>query len=325
MEPKVFTVLSGKTGCEWVRILHPYRYLARHGMDVKILPEREIRNLPLMGLPDYNIYVLSRRTPKANGLDHMLQMIQIEKLRGTKVIYEIDDDPFSTRFHHDPEEIKTVLRACDGAIVSTKRLGERIQPHTQPYVFRNYLDGELWEKYPRISCPGKIRIGITGSPTHYEDWILASDALHEIGEKYDQVEFIAFGYVPDYLEDLPRLEIVDAVSYKLYPSILKRFDIGLAPLSGADEFNLYKSPIKALDYMAAGSAALVSDHPVYQQVNGCHFVKDDEWFQILDHYISNPSELRRLQARGLKWTQRNRLLSTGWKELAQCFRRILKE
>ena len=151
-----------------------------------------------------------------------------------------------------------------------------------------------------------------------------ADPLRRIAAKHPQVRFVTYGYTPDYLADLPRLTEVAPVHYREFPRALKMFDIGLAPLIyDQEDFNLYKSPIKALDYMVAGAAALCSDHPVYRQVEGVRRVKDDEWFDVLDFYISNPHELERLRRRGEQWARRNRLLATGWQEFARALRRIL--
>jgi glycosyltransferase involved in cell wall biosynthesis len=326
IEPRVFTVLDGHTGCEWIRLIHPFRYLNRHGIYAKILPEHDLPYL-LHGLPDYNILILSRRTPKEGKIQAMLNMIEIEQQRGVKVVYEVDDDPFSLRFHHAPDEIRAILGAVDAVIVSTQPLADRIAPYSKvrPFVVQNHIDGELWDSFPRREFQSQeIVIGISGSPTHYEDWKIVSDALHRLGQQYPQTRFVTYGYTPDYLADLPRLTEVQPRVYRLYPEPLKTFDIGLAPLiRDPEEFNLRKSPIKALDYMVAGAAALCSDHPVYRQIEGVRRVKDDEWFGVLQFYLSNPHELVRLQRRGERWARKNRLLSTGWREFARALRRIL--
>jgi len=75
--------------------------------------------------------------------------------------------------------------------------------------------------------------------------------------------------------------------------------------------------------MVAGAAAICSDHPVYRQVEGVNRVNDDQWFDALDFYVSNPVELERLKRRGEKWARKNRLLSKGWQEFASALRRIL--
>jgi hypothetical protein len=325
---KAFTILPGDTGCEWVRLLHPGLYLNRNGMSFKVLLERDLPRLKYTGLPEYNVFIMSRRTPKKGNLDDMLKLIKIEQARGVKVVYEIDDDPFSHRFYPDPEPLKVIFGAVDDVIVSTLPLAKRIAPYSRrmPFVVQNYVDGELWDFYPREFHAQEIVIGLSGSATHYDDWSIVSDALHRIGEKHPHVRFVTFGYTPDYLADLPRLTKIPAVPYSRYPGPLKTFDIGLAPLiHDDDDFNLYKSPIKALDYMVAGAAALCSNHPVYRQVEGNKRVNDDEWFDVLDFYVSNPVELERLKRRGEKWARKNRLLATGWREFATALRRIIKQ
>ncbi len=306
--------------------MHPARYLNRNGVSFKILPEHDVPKLRFTGLPDYNIFILSRRTPKEGHLEDMLQMIDVEQRRGVKMVYEIDDDPFSPRFYHDPDILKVIFGAVDAVIVSTAPLAKRIAPFTKKYplVVQNYIDGDLWDAFLREFHAQEIVIGISGSPTHYEDWKIASDALYRIANKHPHVRFVTYGFTPDYLQNLPRLTEIEALPYAQYPGPLKTFDIGLAPLIYDQEgFNRYKSPIKALDYMVAGAAALCSDHPVYRQVEGNKRVKDDEWFDVLDFYVSNPLELERLKRRGERWARKNKLLATGWREFATALRRIL--
>jgi glycosyltransferase involved in cell wall biosynthesis len=325
MKPKVFTIIPGDKGSDWIRIIQPFSYLRQNGIPAIAIPEGEKHKLALTGLPDYNILVIPRRVPGLMGLHGIATFIEIEQARGIKVVYEIDDDPFSQRFYKDRGAVEAVLTACDAAVASTPYLARKIAPFVKTYVFRNYVDEALWSPYPRPPHDD-IVIGISGSPTHYEDWLLAKDALYRVAAKHSHVRFVTFGYTPDYLRDLPRLTVLDPVPYLLYPRYLKRFDIGLAPLVIDPEgFNLCKSPIKALDYMMAGAAALASDHPVYRQIEGCRRVKDDEWFDVLDYYILNPTELDALKTRGERWTRKNRTLRTGWKELARAYSHILKE
>jgi len=322
MKPELFTILPGKTACEWIRIIHPWRYLNRHGITARIVPESEIRSLE-RGLPPYNILVISRRVP-IRGAEQMVDFIRLEQLRGVRVVYEIDDDPFSPRFYEHPDQLKPVLEACDGCIVTTPALAERVRPYVKPYIFRNYLDGELWEPLERFPSQ-EITIGISGSETHYEDWKLVDRALHNIA-RHPQVRFTAFGYLPDYLADLPRLTYRPPVPYRFYPSGLMGIDIGLAPLIiDAEGFNRHKSDIKALDYALAGAAALVSNHSVYRPSKGASvLVDDDEWEGVLDYYITHPHELSGTQRRGRAWVRKHRLLADGWTELAGVCRQILR-
>ena len=132
-----------------MRIIHPFRYLNRHGIQARILPERRLPTLKITGLPPYNIFLLSRRTPKERNVQGMLDLIRIEQTRGIKVVYEIDDDPFSARFYPHPEDLKQIFTAVDAVIVSTHPLAKRIAPYTKvpPFVVQNYIDGELWDRF----------------------------------------------------------------------------------------------------------------------------------------------------------------------------------
>lgn len=311
-----------------MRVMHPYKYLIRNGVQATVYPEGRVPQMLKTGIPDHNIFVAARRVPRDGRLGEMIHHTRIIKQRGAKMVYEVDDDPFSSRFYANPDELEVLFREYDAAIVSTRRLAERLRPHIpNTYVFWNHLDHEVWDVYEDQRDPEWVTVGISGSPTHYDDWLLAADALYKIAQTHSHVRFVAFGFCPDYLEGLPRLEIIGDVPYHLYPAPLKRLDIGLAPLILDDEgFNLYKSGIKALDYGLAGALPLASDHPVYRQVRECaRLVKDDEWFEALNYWVTHPSELRRARQRAERWVRRNRILKDGWRGLARIFRSILKD
>lgn len=324
MKPSILSVLELNTGCSWVRMIHPFKYLKKNGYQALIVPQHEVTKMLKFGIPDHNIFVASRRVPRPDKVDEMIAHINILKSRGVKVVYEIDDDPFSTRFAENYDDIKKVLPHYDAIIVSTRKLASRVEDYCRPYVFRNYVDHELWDAFPDFRVPEKITIGISGSPTHYDDWLVVAEPLHKIAKKHQHVHFLSFGYTPDYLADLPRLERVDPVPYNRYPSHLKRMDIGLAPLNN-DEFNLYKSEVKVLDYGLAGALPIASDHPVYRQTEAGVLVKPDEWYDVLDYFVTNINELRDRQARAEKWVRKNRTLAKGWRELLNVYKHILRD
>ncbi len=321
---RILSIVKGIIASDWIRIIYPFAYLRENGIQAAAIQESDLPRLKQRGWPKYDMFVMARRVPGEAGIDAMLALIDIERARGVKIVYEIDDDPFSTRFHKNPDDIKAILSRVDAVVAATRPLANRVSGHAPTYVFQNYVNLDLWPRNP-VQFPGQeITIGIQGSSTHYDDWKIVDEPLHEIARRHPNVSFVTFGYTPDYLSDLPRLKTIEPVPYFQYPQHLQ-FDIGLAPLIEDDEgFNLCKSPIKAIDYMAAGIATVASDHPVYRQVDGIRRVRDDEWFDTLEHLVTHPHEIHALKQRGHKWVKRNRTLRTGWKELAGIYRKILQ-
>lgn len=316
---RVLAVLGANTGCEWVRIIMPFEYLRAHGHDVVWMWSHQVKDHIHM-FSDYNIFPLIRRIPREDR-DNILHLIEAEQQRGSAVIYETDDDPFSERFSDNPDGVKEIIDACDAVTVSTKPLLRRVN-HPNAHVFENSLSAHLWDMYPKIPSQ-EIRIGISGTRTHYEDWMIVKEALFRVARKHSNVRFFTFGYTPDYFEGLPRLTELPPVPYTEYPKHLKNFDIGLAPLIRDSEgFNQYKSPIKALDYALAGAAPVVSDHSVYRQVDCARRVKDSDWFDALDRLISSPGELAKLKARSEKWVRKHRTLEVTWPNLARAYNSI---
>lgn len=320
--PSILAILGANTGCEWIRIIVPFEYLKAHGINARWIWERDIYQSPQL-LASYDILVLPRRVPMPGQADVMRRALELDRQRGKHTVYEIDDDPFSDRFTSDPEELQEIMGYFSAATVSTRELGKHIEPYIKPYVFENHVSAHLFDMYPDRRDPEWITIGLMGSSTHYDDWKLVDEPLHRLAEKHSHVRFLAYGYCPDYLSDLPRLTVEEARPYLKYPELMKSIDIGLAPLiSDAGNFNRYKSPIKVLEYAVAGAAPVASDFSVYRQVDAIQYAADDQWFDVLDELVSDRTSLNRLKKRSQKWVRKHRTLETRWPQLLQVYQAI---
>lgn len=266
-------------------------------------------------LAGYDLYVLGRLHGPVNGQDPF-------PFVSGRLVYETDDD--LTDEHRDfglGQWVGETVELCDAVTVSTKHLNGVMQRYGKPtYTIPNHLNtgwyGKVSAAAERVS--DGLVIGLVGTHTHWGDWLLVLDALKRIKADYPDVTIACGGYRPPYLEGVVH-QMYAPLPFEKYPAILRQFDIRLCPLDGEDEFNLSKSPIAALEAMAAtrplgdrvgGAVALCSDHPVYRGINAT-LVSDDGWYDAIALLIEDSRRREELAVAGHKWVRKNRDMRQG--------------
>ena len=201
---------------------------------------------------------------------------------GGVVLFDIDDlvfEPEMTAHHHGhrllpPDEqalyhegvrrYRRTLLACDGAIVPTAFLAERVRALGKPaWISRNCLDLELVRlseeaaarRVPREH--GRTVVGYaSGSRTHDEDFAeAAGPALRRVMDRHADVVLQVVGPLelgPRWAGLDARVERLPAVDWRELPGIIAGFDISLAPLELDNPFCQAKSELKWLEASACG-------------------------------------------------------------------------
>jgi len=333
--PKVLAVLGTQTGCEVYRVKVPFTVLRNKGYTAHWIDQRD-----MSALKDqiYDVIVLPRLVPqKRMNLDVVRHMQRL----GVKFVYEADDD-LTNRYREtiprqDEKLVAQLVKICDAMTVSTPYL-KKLYGHPRTYVLPNHVNLHDWLPYIDSREDESLTIGITGSPTHDKDWRQLADPLHRIARKYPFVRFLIGGFLPLYLQGLPRLTAYDGfLPYSQYPCAIRQIDIGLAALDD-DPFNLGKSAIKAIEYMASarrignrigGAVVVASKHPVYRRVvnnrgNGM-LAEPDTWFDILCELIEDRKLRDKLAIQGHRWVKKNRSTETCSILWMQAYRDICKE
>lgn len=179
------------------------------------------------------------------------------------------------------------LRLVDGVTVSTPHLAEVCRGFTDKpvAVAPNAIDLPRF----RAALAGSTRqtagltIGWAGRPRPDRDARELAVAWRRIATRFPDVTFVLAGYAPPVLaRSVPagRLRILPNLSLDFYPRNYAEIDIGCCTL--ADEpFNRSKSPIKAMEFGAAG-AAVVASPTVYGDFltdgeDGLIAATADEW------------------------------------------------
>ena len=289
------------------------------------LPDEHINGI----LSTFDVYWLSR-LHRAEGLEAFVSSVHGYK---SKLVFDTDDD-LTDEFRDlgSGSDFLATVKSVDLVTVSTPFLSNRMEKHVgyKPTVLLNCLDTEWFSdismKAERIS--DKLTIGFIGTTSHFDDWVVAADALRKIAKKYDNVQILTGGYTPDYLKDIPNIKQFGAVSYPWYPAMMRQFDIVCCALDSQDMFNKSKSGVKALEAMAAarplqngkigGAVAVCTDMPVYRRVvnsrNNGILVNNNDWFPVLDELVRDHVLRQKVAETGHKWVRKHRNIMDHYKD-----------
>lgn len=303
-------------------------------------------------VPDHLKHRVRRLGVELEGEAHLLDLVRIVRQK-LSVVLEYDDDHWGSRnLGHEeyiPLAIK-LLREADAITVSTQPLKELVQMHAPGipvYVLPNMLrfgewqGWERWERWPE----DYVVIGLTGSITHYEDWKVLKDVLPRILKENGNAALLLQGFIPDYLGDLV-VRYEDRVysdhyfrDYTEYPGVIRQSDITLCPVLPDDEFNRYKSAIKAMEGMAAGrpfsdgktggSAVVASPLNYYGKVVGWGnkrgIIADHEpdvWYRAITDLIKDKGKREDYGRKGWIWIDRNRSIERKWRMWWDAYQQI---
>ena len=286
---------------------------------------------------NHDIYLLSRLHLQ-KGFKEFADFIHSW---GGKVVYDTDDDLTDQHRHLGAgDDVSITASAADHVTVSTSYLARRMESVIgyMPTVLPNHID---FQGFANISLGAKridpgLTIGFIGTKTHYEDWKYPVKALRQLAEKYPDIRLGVAGYIPDYLRDLPNSIAMEPVPYKLYPRMMRQFDVVCCSLDPDDEFNRCKSAIKAIEAMSAarplpngkfgGAVPVCTDMPVYRRAvnksNGL-LVDNDSWYDALEMLIEDKATRYKLQVQGHKWTRKNRDIAQGYKRWHRVYKQLL--
>lgn len=293
---------ADKGGCGIYRMFQPYG--AINNPDIQIIVDGILRPKEAA---EADIIVLQRQV-NPESFATMLHA----KSKGTKVIYEIDDDLFTIEptnvqaykyymtdnVHHN---MQLYLKYADVVTVSTPYLGAEMGKRTTSpiFVIPNRIDPRIWDRHyaAKKQNDGKIIIGWAGGSSHLGDFNNVVDAIVAILKKYDNVYFRFVGQsfkkakefkdVQDKILESPYAE------YAEYGQNLCDVDIGIIPLA-YNKFNQSKSNVKYLEYSAMGIPSIATDIRTYNNdiaegINGflVEGNKESEWYTKIIKLVEN--------------------------------------
>ena len=283
------------------------------------------------------------------GKSHLLDMVRI--LRSNQsIVLEYDDDYFTNsrdlKYQHY-DLFHELVGMADAIIVSTDYLAKvarRYATGVPVYVLENSVNWDEWQNRERFDWAPEdhIVIGLTGSPTHGDDWLVLKDVMPRVLKENGNVTFVIGGWSPEYFRELvethDRAQFTGPVVYDDYPSMIRQFDITLCPVKPDDEFNFSKSAIKAIEGLAAGrelangrsggSVPITSKLYYYQRVTGGNKRglsidhTPEAWYDAITTLIRNNELRMRLAQKGRGWVYKNRSIERNWQRWWAAYREI---
>lgn len=266
-------------------------------------------------------WVLSRQ-PGANLVlcrtlpDRVLYWLERRREMFGRIVYLIDDDlsaaaedealpaTYRRRMARIAAMQPRLLTQADVVVASSEGLASRFEgrhgdvrvltpPLISPLPDLSHFDAPHWW------------VGFHGTRAHLEDVRHIASALRRFHEASPQVslEVMLGRHTPDELQELERLEMPDAMSWKAFQGYRqrRRMHIGLVPLLDST-FNRGKSWIKFLDIAAMGGVGIYSRRYPYTAivedgVNGLLADDDpDDWLRCLRLLLERPEDTARMAA-----------------------------
>jgi len=187
-----------------------------------------------------------------------------------------------------------------------------------------------------------LTVGLTGSPSHEKDWTVVAPAIHRLSRKYPNVKFIIGGYFPEYLTGVEGADYIPGLPYDQYSALIKQCDIILAPVDPNDQFNMGKSPIKAVEGMSAarvldsgetaGAAVIATGNPVYRlaiQHEKTGLLVDNHtpeaWEAAIERVITDDGLRKQLQIKALERSKSHWTIEANAHKWSRAYMKTLKE
>lgn len=286
---------------QW-RIVIPHKALIGKGHDVAIDHISRIQfHL------DSDVFVIER-----DLISVFFTAIRQLKKKGKRVIATFDDcydempsnlPAYKTWFgnnKHYLNEFHECLGIIDMAIVPSRSLAKYYSKFGRIEVIENYYPDE-WLDYP-VEEP-KCDLGWSGNATHEQSWedSKLKSAMKEIGRTFI-LNTSDVGVVNN-LHGLFDAHI-PWTKHHLYPYIVDKFRVGLAPLAG--EYDRYRSNIKIVNYAARGKPWIASDLDPYWGCDGGILVKNTKngWINAVNEVFN---EYDRYSMMARNWASQYRI------------------
>ncbi|HUA85559.1 MAG TPA: hypothetical protein VMB85_16975 [Bryobacteraceae bacterium] len=280
----IFLLTETNSGCYKWRGAIPAKYLRRRGHQVEIFGTND----KSCSAPDVMVFYRAHY-PEA------VKLMEWCRKNSIRTIFDTDDaldlvPPENLNYaavRSRLELYRTLLSAADAVTTTTETLAAHLRK-TNPNVIvvPNSVDPEEWTISPRRD---HVRVGWTGSPTHFADLAVALDSVRELQKEHSFLFVLQGICIEPTLDELYQVLLakhgkpfwekplgraikhfmtkLSGIRYEFHPNVpLERhaatvcdlaLDIGIAPLSD-DPFNRNKSCIKYYEYAMSGAVTVAS-------------------------------------------------------------------
>lgn len=227
----------------------------------------------------------------------------IAKILRKKIIYDFDDAIWLENYNENNKmfqklkyysKVKKIIKWSYKVSVGNEYLAKYAKQFNSNVVLNpttidteNYHNPALFN----IEKFDKLTIGWTGTATTNKYLKFLIPILEKLALKHD----FYFNVISDQEPNFALKNLIFTKWHKNTEIIdLLRFDIGVMPLTD-DKWAKGKCGFKALQYMSLGIPAIVSPVGVNLDIvdhgiNGFIADTEDEWFTVLDQFLSNSSQ-----------------------------------
>lgn len=246
---------------------------------------------PAKQLGEYDVVLVQKKLFSSRIVRHL-------RRHSKRLVFDIDDatwhpqgrsHSFFTRWRA-ARRLKSIVTAADACLAPNiyildhlKNLGGHA--HQVPMAI-SALD---WLPKQKVNG-AKVRLGWSGAPSNLPYLESLEPMLAEILRQYSESELVVLcGKPPVFQTGIPFTHVPWAPSCEA--NVVPDFDIGLLPLP-FDHFSQGKSPIKALQYLAAGlpivASPLAGTLEIAQKSSSVLLAKSsEEWNKYLSALISS--------------------------------------
>lgn len=280
----IFLLTETASGCYKWRGAIPAKYLLRRGHNVQIFSAEYLDSKA----PDVMVFYRAH-FPEA------VKLMTWCKRNHIRTVFDTDDAlDLVPRENLNYAAVQTRLKLywdllgqADVVTTTTDTLATYLRrSNPNVVVVPNSVDPEEWTMQPRLSG---VRVGWSGSPTHFVDLAVAMDAIRELQKSIDFTFVLQGICIEPTLDELYQVLLIhhgkrffetalgraikhfmaklSGIRYEFHPNVpLEQhaakvcdlaLDIGIAPL--ADEpFNHHKSCIKYYEYAMSGAVTVAS-------------------------------------------------------------------
>lgn len=205
--------------------------------------------------------------------------------------------------------ISQTIKNADLVTCSTENLKKKLlELNKNVVVLPNYYDPDWFNVQNVVNKTKYIRIGWSGSITHIRDIKLVVPVIDRIMTEYPLTKFIICGEprFKDLLKHKDRIEVYPSVPILQYPNRLASMslDIGIAPLMD-DEFNSYKSIIKAMEYALLKIPSVVSNTIYKDFLYVLKAGNEKEWYNNLKMLIEDKILRKDIGEKSFEYTVKN--------------------
>ncbi|MCX6705411.1 MAG: glycosyltransferase, partial [Candidatus Woesebacteria bacterium] len=199
------------------------------------------------------------------------------------------------------------------------------------YVLPNFMDVDLWKKAEKVDNGNIVKIGWSGSTTHYDDLKEVVEVLEDVVAEYPNVRLRFTGYYPEKLfSRIPkdRIEVGLSQPFDSYYKVLEPVDINIAPIADT-RFNEAKSAIKFLEASMVGIPTVASKVGPYKDAiihgeTGFVAKKYNDWRKSLGRLVENAKDRKEIGNNAKEYTMKNWTFDTNIWRWREAYMKILE-